>query len=166
MYDRFELFGFPLSHAYKGKEIMHGHLEHYLGFISYPLSPDSEHYASIHQMKGAIRDACEIYRRRAECTLGEQESVSLLRSLRQKVMYLSHEVEGSHALVWTYFVAAAESTLPEDRDFFTQRLTALYGRTRFRSITVGLEALRKLRLKNEQWRWPEVLANEMPVLVM
>lgn len=134
--------------------------------MSYTLNPDSEVYKNIELMKNAIRTACEIYRRRAESSLPHNESIGLIEQLRLAVINIDHETEGSHALVWSYFIGAAESVLPSHRDFFTKRLRALFGRTKFRSIPGALYALEKIWAMQGFRRWTEVIVDENPILVM
>jgi hypothetical protein len=117
-------------------------------------------------MKDAIRIACEIYRRRAECILPHDESIGLLEQLRLAVIDINHNTEGSHALVWSYFIGAAESVLPSHRDFFTERLRALFNRTKFRSIPRALVALERIWAMQGFRRWTEVVVDENPILVM
>ncbi|KAK2683894.1 Fungal transcription factor [Fusarium oxysporum f. sp. vasinfectum] len=87
----FQLFGVPLANESKGLKVLTGP-EAYLDFI--------------------------IYRRRAESSLSDDESIHLVEQLRLKVLNLDCTTKGAHALVWTYFIAAAESILPEHREFF------------------------------------------------
>lgn len=59
-------------------------------------------------MKAAIKDACSIYRRRVQSSLSPEESVSLIEGIRHKIINIDHFTQGAHALVWTYFIAAAK----------------------------------------------------------
>ncbi|KAH8817330.1 hypothetical protein F5884DRAFT_779084 [Xylogone sp. PMI_703] len=162
----FALFGFPLSHESKGVQTLRSPLEDNLGFMAYQLGPDSEHYSNLIIIKAAICDACEIYRRRAESCLDPEESIDLIERLRQTVLPISPETTGAHALVWTYFICAAESTLLEHRKFFSDRLAALYQYTQFQSIPAALKALDVIWKKQGTQKWTEVITNEIPVLVM
>ncbi|RFU34433.1 hypothetical protein B7463_g1954, partial [Scytalidium lignicola] len=162
----FALFGFPLSHESKGVQTLRSSLEDHLEFMSYHLEPDSEHYSTLIIIKAAICDACEIYRRRAESCLSSEESVDLVECLRQRVLPIDHETTGAHALVWTYFVGAAESSLAVHRNFFSDRLTALYQYTQFHSIPAALKALDIIWQRQGSQKWTEVITNEIPILVM
>lgn len=163
----FQLFGLPLSNEVKGVQLLTGPPDHYLEFMSYPgLIPGSEDYNNIELIRSAIWDACGIYRRRVESSLSQDESIHLVEQLKQKVLWIDSDTKGAHALVWTYFIAAAESILPEHREFFTQRLSALYEYTRFRSITAGLKALETVWAMQPIRRWTEIMISDTPILIM
>ncbi|RSM13564.1 hypothetical protein CDV31_005734 [Fusarium ambrosium] len=163
----FQLFGFPLSDERKGLKILTGPADDYLDFMSYPdLGPDSEHYTNMELMRSAIHDACSIYRRRAESSLSQDESIHLVEQMRQKVLGLDCSTKGAHALVWTYFIAAAESTLPEHREFFSGRLKSLYQVTGFGSIPVALQALKTIWSMQGTRRWTEIVSTDTPILIM
>ncbi|KAF4980323.1 hypothetical protein FZEAL_3640 [Fusarium zealandicum] len=163
----FQLFGIPLASEAKGRKILTGPNE-YLDFMECPLdlTPESEHYSNMDLMRSAIKDACGIYRRRAEASLDQDESIHMVEQLRHKVLGLDASTKGSHALVWTYFVAAAESKLPEHREFFSGRLGALYQVTGFGSIPVALQALKTIWAKQGLQRWTDIVSNETPILIM
>ncbi|UPL01428.1 hypothetical protein LCI18_012362 [Fusarium solani-melongenae] len=163
----FQLFGFPLSDERKGLRILTGPADDYLDFMSYPdLGPDSEHYTNMELMRSAIHDACGIYRRRAESSLSQDESIHLIEQMRQKVLGLDCSTKGAHALVWTYFIAAAESILPEHREFFSGRLKSLYQVTGFGSIPVALQALKTIWSMQGTRRWTEIVSTDTPILIM
>jgi hypothetical protein len=166
LFNRFELFGFPLSHESKGIQTMQIPPDHYLDFMFYSTTPDSQHYVHINLIKDAIRIACEIYRRRAESMLSHNESIGLLELLRLRVLDMGSDTEGAHALVWTYFVGASESVLHSHRDFFTERLRGLYDRTKFRSIPAALETMEKTWAMQGLRRWTEFIIDENPILVL
>lgn len=86
--------------------------------------------------------------------------------MRQKVLHLSASTKGAHALVWAYFIAAAESILPEHREFFTTRLIRLYDVTKFGSIPIALQALGNIWMWQGLRKWTEVVINETPILIM
>lgn len=155
-----------MSQEHKGAQVLQNKQGNYLDFINYTVSPFSKHFEPLQTMRAAIEDAGEIYTLRAESKLAECESIARLNNLREKTMHLHEEIDGTHALVWTYFVAAAESILDEHREYFTSRLEKLYERTRFRSITVAIDVLQKLWRVGREKRWTELLVTELPVLVM
>jgi hypothetical protein len=140
-----------------------------MDFILYPtLPPGSAHQANMQIMRGAIRDACTIYQRRAlsSSSATEEDSISQVEWLRQRVLPLEAHTPGAHALVWTYFVAAAESVLPEHRLFFSSRLRDLHEFTGFGSIPAALAALDTIWAMQGVKRWTEIVSKDLPVLVM
>lgn len=163
----FELFGFPLSNETKGLDVLQEPPDNYMDFIAYPsLSPGSELQSNVQIMRGAIRDACELYRTRALSSPSTEYSVPLVEWLRQRVLPLDAHTPGAHALVWPYFVAAAESSLPEHREFFSGRLKDLHQFTGFGSITTALQALETIWAMQGIKRWTEIMSKDFHVLVM
>jgi hypothetical protein len=163
---RFALFGFAMSHEAKGVQTVRNSLEPYLEFLSYPLSSESQHYKNVSSIRDAFRYACELYCRRIESGLPTGGSQDLLECIQHKVLSIDHTTEGAHALVWPYFVAAAESRSAEQREFFTSRLRALYGVTQFRSIPQAMKALPMIWERQEHQRWTEIMTSEAMVLVI
>ncbi|KAM0258011.1 hypothetical protein ACHAQJ_004054 [Trichoderma viride] len=164
----FELFGFPLSSETKGLQTLSKRPDYYLDFMSsYPsLNQDPEQYANVAVMKEAIRQACDLYRNRALHLISEEESIQSVERLRETVLDLEPSVDGCHALVWTYFVAAAESILPEHRDFFSRRLQSLYSCTEFGTIPIAVQSLEHIWANQGSQRWTEVVTRQRPILIM
>ncbi|UKZ80064.1 hypothetical protein TrVFT333_007829 [Trichoderma virens FT-333] len=164
----FELFGFPLSSESKGLQTLSKRPDYYLDFMSsYPsLSQDPEQYANVATMKEAIRQACDLYRNRALHLISREESIQSVERLRETVLDLDPSVDGCHALVWTYFVAAAESILPEHRAFFSHRLQSLYSCTEFGTIPIAVQSLEHIWANQGSQRWTEVVTRQRPILIM
>lgn len=134
---------------------------------SYPsLSQDPEQYANVAVMKEAIRQACDLYRNRALHLISKEESIQSVERLRETVLNLEPSVDGCHALVWTYFVAAAESILPEHRAFFSHRLQSLYSCTEFGTIPIAVQSLEHIWANQDSQRWTEVVTRQRPILIM
>lgn len=68
---------------------------------------------------------------------------SSLQYLKNLVSEIRADMPGAHTLVWVYFIGAAESKTPEDRNFFAQKLEGLYEAIGFKNIVIGLETLKK-----------------------
>ncbi|KAI8940969.1 hypothetical protein NX059_002219 [Plenodomus lindquistii] len=73
---------------------------------------------------------------------------------------------GAHALVWTCFVAGAETADPEQRQFFVNYMLAIYERTKFRNIPLGVQGLERIWSRKNNKRWTQCLAELSNVLVM
>lgn len=142
--------------------------DYYLGFMSSSpsLNQDPEQYANVSVMKEAIRQACDLYRNRALHLITDEESIQSVERLRETVLDLDPSVDGSHALVWTYFVAAAESILPEHREFFSQRLQSLYSCTQFGTIPIAVQTLEHIWANQGTQRWTQVVTRHRPILIM
>ncbi|KFG77750.1 hypothetical protein MANI_026198 [Metarhizium anisopliae] len=164
----FQLFGFPLSSQMKGIQTFTKSPDYYLDFMtsSPSLGSDPEQYANIQVMKDIIRQACYIYRNRASHEATRESSIEAVERLRQTVTHLDPNVEGRHALVWAFFVASAESILPEHRDFFYNRLKDLFECTRFGSIPLALQTLDYIWSKQDSTNWIEIVTHERQILIM
>ncbi|KAH8123488.1 hypothetical protein ACSS6W_007482 [Trichoderma asperelloides] len=164
----FELFGFPLSSETKGLQVLSKRPDYYLDFMSSSpsVNQDPEQFANVSVMKEAIRQACDLYRNRALHLISDEESIQSVERLRETVLDLEPSVDGCHALVWTYFVAAAESILPEHRDFFSHRLQSLYSCTHFGTIPIAVQTLEHIWANQGSQRWTQVVTRHRPILIM
>lgn len=141
--------------------------DHYLDWTHYDLPPDSEHHRILQVSRQAFTTASQIYMGRATSS-GNQNQWELLEGLKQLVSQIDPDVQGSHALVWVCFIGAADSTDPEHRRFFTERMNGVFGKTRFRNITAGLGSLPAIWNQSQQGsgRWTQNLTRLAPTLVM
>ncbi|ATY60988.1 Fungal transcriptional regulatory [Cordyceps militaris] len=161
----FELFGTPLSSPQKGVEMLRRRSVDYLSFMSYcPSTPEQQVF--INAMTRVITEACRIFERRAARTATPESSTDSLERMRDMVVDMDLETEGSHALVWAFFIAAAESTRPQHREFFASRLKQLFSNTRFGSIPVALDTLQYIWSKSDTTSWTDVVTRERQVLIM
>lgn len=165
---RFELFGFPLCSTKKGLNALTRCPEYYLDFLtSAPLlRNDPERNALTLIMKDAIRQACYIYQNRALHATSRELSIKSVERLRQTVLDMVPSVDGCHALVWAYFLAAAESILPEHRAFFSNRLRGLFEYTRFGTIPLALKTLEYIWIAENSTPWTDIVAHQRPLLIM
>jgi hypothetical protein len=152
----------------KGVETLAGSPDQYLDFMtSHPSLPsDPEQHANIMLMKDIIKQACSIYRSRASHEATRESSIEAVEKLRQTVVGLDPNAEGRHALVWAFFVASAESIIPEHRDFFYNRLQGLFECTRFGSIPLALQTLDYIWSKQDSTNWTEIVTHERQILIM
>lgn len=123
----------------------------HLEFMDYAVPLEPTHSVSLQNLRAATETACEIYCRRAESNLIPADSCVLVEEVQQRTSHLNPDLEGNHALAWTYLIAAAESSLPAHRAYFTSRLGSLFDRTGLRSILVGLSKLSDLWLAEAGW---------------
>jgi hypothetical protein len=166
---RFELFSSALTNGNEkqGLDLLTGPIEPYLDFIPFSADCiDDSRHANLILIRSAIQAACELcaHRLRNSCTY--QCPDSQLDALKQIITGLEPSVDGAHALVWTCFVAAAESVRSEHREFFSNRLAALYPCTRFNTIPQGLETLELIWKKQGKQKWTELVKLERPILIM
>lgn len=137
----------------------------YLSFMSYcPSTPEQQ--VTLNIITEVMQQACKIFENRASKNTTHESSIASVERVRQTVMGMDPEADGSHALVWPFFIAAAESTLPEHREFFAGRLTRLFSNTRFGSIPVAIDTLKYIWSKSHTTSWTDIVTSERQVLVM
>lgn len=117
-------------------------------------------------MKDIIRQAYEIYRHRLMGTATRQSSIDSLEQLRTRAMELSSDTSGIHALVWPFFIAAAESTEHHHRKFFYEQLENLFPCTRFGTIPLALETLKYIWKTLGSASWVDIVTKQRPLLIM
>ncbi|KAG2420475.1 hypothetical protein HFD88_000087 [Aspergillus terreus] len=115
----FKLLGRPMLGETQGIHALQLPIERYLDWTVYDLPPESKHHRVLALSRLAFMKASQIYLGRA---MVNQDQWGLLESLKQVVSQIDPDEPGSHALVWVCFIAAADSTDPEHREFFTDRM--------------------------------------------
>ncbi|OAL20824.1 hypothetical protein AYO22_08452 [Fonsecaea multimorphosa] len=116
--------------------------------------------------KAAIHMACNIYLKRVTSGPPHYETVVDLERLKSLCEQIHPATPGHHTLVWVYFIAAAESSTLEHREFFTMRLQEVFSRTRFHNIPTALAALQEFWKVQSERRWTEILPEIMPVFII
>lgn len=116
----------------------------------------------------AYRQARNIYLFRAEARSGVVDEVrmtQLVEQLRFMLLELDPTTEGAHALVWPYFIAAAESRDEANRQFFYARLEHIWESTGYNNVKVALVELRKIWTKQRFQRWTSIIP-EIATVIM
>lgn len=157
---RFKLLGRPMLGETQGIHALQLPIERYLDWTVYDLPPESKHHRVLALSRLAFMKASQIYLGRA---MVNQDQWGLLESLKQVVSQIDPDEPGSHALVWVCFIAAADSTDPEHREFFTDRMNKVYAKTQFRNISAAIESLPGIWSAQGSGRWTKEL---IPTLVM
>lgn len=142
--------------------------EHYLGFMTSNPSLNEEHkeYRNVIIMRDILRQACEIYKNRVTGTATRESSIESVEKLRQSALELSSENAGSHALVWPFFIAAAESIELDHRTFFFEQLGKLFPCTRFGTIPMALDTLTYIWASADSVSWVDIMTKQRPLLIM
>ncbi|KAJ5308386.1 hypothetical protein N7476_009042 [Penicillium atrosanguineum] len=159
----FEFLGQPLLGEHQGVNVLSFPLENYLDWTYYDLPSDSEHHQVLHLSRMAFIKASQIYLGRVTST---QDQWQLLESLKQLVSQIEPDQMGSHALVWVCFIAAADSTDPEHRMFFVDRMNRIFAKTKFQNISAGVQALPAIWSQQGSSRWTKSLSRLAPTLIM
>jgi hypothetical protein len=162
----FEFLGNPFLGETRGINALRSSpssLDYYFDWIDYDLPPESEHNAVLLNLRMAIVKASHIYLGR---TASNRDQWELLESLKQLVGRIGPDQPGSHALVWVCFICAADSTDPEHRQFFVDRMEQIFHQTKFNNITAALDSLPRIWRQTEAGSWTKNLALTAPALVM
>lgn len=141
------------------------------------LAHDSQDYRIMDTIRQCFASASAIYIRRATAehmstsplTSGTYNDISqqpIIRSLIDRLSRISPTSPGAHALVWVCFVAGAETADPEQRQFFVDFMLAIYEKTRFENVAVGVKSLQRIWARKGGKRWTQCLAELSNVLVM
>lgn len=136
-------------------------LENYLDWICYDLPSDSEDSNLLVNLRTAFIKASHIYLGR---TSSNEDQWMLVENLRQLVSRIDPDQAGSHALVWVCFIGAADSTDPQHRNFFMDRLNQVFAKTRFNNIQSAINSLPTIWLQKESWT--RNLTLTAPTLIM
>ncbi|KAJ5174067.1 uncharacterized protein N7500_001998 [Penicillium coprophilum] len=159
----FEFLGQPLLSENQGVNVLSFPLEHYLDWTYYDLPSDSEHSHILHLSRMAFIKASGIYLGRVA---SDHDQWQLLESLKQLVSQIEPNQMGSHALVWVCFIAAADSTDPEHRIFFVDRMKRIFAKIKFQNISAGIQALPAIWSQQGSSRWTKNLSQLAPTLIM
>lgn len=165
MSTRFQFLGQPLLGESTGINALRLPPDHYLDWTHYDIPAESEHNRTLHLSRQAFIKASQVYICRATTNADQW---NLLESLKHLVSEIGPDVQGSHALVWVCFIGAADSTDPEHRRFFTDRMTKVFAKTRFRNISAALDSLQTIWSQHGlgRGRWTENVTRLAPTLVM
>lgn len=166
---RIKFFAQPVLDEQSGIERLSAEVEPHISFMSDMLrhAHPSVQLALL-QYNQAYRQACDIYLLRA---LASTISTSLdttdaIENLRQSLIEVDPNTPGAHTLVWPYFVAGAESTLPGHRAFFYNQLNELWLRTGYNNVLVALSTLQRIWADDDGERWTAKLPKLTKIIIM
>lgn len=161
-----EFFAQPLLHEEPSTLWSAARSEASLDFISNVAVFRPDLSEELETYKAAIQSACNIYITRATLNPLHRDTVRDLDKLQNLCELVQPSTPGHHALVWVYFIAAAESSTFLHRQFFTTRLQEVYLRTRFHNIPTALDALHEIWKVQGERRWTESLPEALPVFII
>lgn len=159
----FQFLGQPLLNETQGMNALGFHPSHYLDWTDYELPPESRHNRVLWVVRQAFIEASQIYILRATTN---HDLWDRLESLKQLVSRVDPDEQGAHALVWVCFIAAADSTDPEHRRFFTERMNQVFAKTKFQNIVAAVRTLPEIWAQQGSGRWTSNLIQLTPTLIM
>lgn len=137
-------------------------------FDFFGLSPtvERENRRDIAILKCAYKTTYTLIMQQNASLLPEHTVSDILEELRTLVAPMGKCTKGAQALVWVYFVAAAESLTQAHRTLFKHRLAELHGIGYFGNIPVALATLDKIWALDRRRRWTREAGIVAPVLVI
>ncbi|KAE8371989.1 hypothetical protein BDV26DRAFT_111831 [Aspergillus bertholletiae] len=159
----FQFLGQPLLNESQGMDALGFHPSRYLDWTDYELPPESRHNRILSVVRQAFIEASQIYILRATTNHNLWDR---LESLKQLVSRVDPDEQGAHALVWVCFIAAADSTDPAHRHYFTERMNQVFARTKFQNIVAAVGTLPDIWARQGSERWTSNLIQLTPTLVM
>jgi hypothetical protein len=136
-------------------------------FRSYfPLYP--QHSANLLRIMQLTRQACVLYMDRVASGPTRPPLFQRVEDIRIELLTLPIDTPMNHILVWTIFIAAAESSTVEQQEFFLGLLLQHHKRNGFGNIVHTINFLTRLWTKKDtrDWvDWPSLLP-QLPCFVV
>lgn len=101
--------------------------------------------------------ACDIYVGRANNTLDRDTSIESVTKFVRTLQRLPPGSTGEHVLVWSVFLAAAESILPSHQQYLQNFLLRHYKRNGFTNILTAVQFLHNVWSGQIRDNWTEYL---------
>ena len=118
-------------------------------------------------LEHAIKHACSIYSYHVLHSTPPPDIDDILDDMRITSEGIPTYAPGEGALAWVYFIAAAESTVPSKRTFFSKRLMGIFERGTFNNSTMVFVMLHSIWNCQETGSdWTETLRRTPSVLVL
>ncbi|KAK4543044.1 hypothetical protein LTR36_005821 [Oleoguttula mirabilis] len=168
-----KLFAGPIISEQRGIELLSLEAAPHMSFISTLLErADPAKRPALLQTDEAWRQARAIYLRRAissgpaSSSTDTTDTILAVETLRRLLLTVDPTAPAAHSLVWPYFVAGAESTTEEHKEFFKGRLEYLLASTGYANVRVALDTLRELWAGGAEERWTARLPKTTSVIIM
>ncbi|KAL1855227.1 hypothetical protein Daus18300_011228 [Diaporthe australafricana] len=160
----FTMLGQPLLGEESGVEFMQQTFGECTDWLSCERLPeDSQDRRNVILIRQCFAEACNIYLGRA--TTDHEQEMAIQR-LRQLLLQIDGNARGAHALVWVCFIAGAETSDPQQREFFVARMNETYQQTGFRNIPAAVQSLHRIWERKTGRKWTSCLPELTRVLVM
>ncbi|KAL7931453.1 hypothetical protein V8C35DRAFT_282456 [Trichoderma chlorosporum] len=118
-------------------------------------------------LEEAIKQACYIYSYHVLHDIPPANIEESLDNLKLTVEGIPAYAPGENALAWVYFIAAAESSVPAKRTFFSKKLMGIFERGTFTNTTTAFVMLHHIWNCREMGdSWTKTLKQTPMVLVM
>ncbi|RAL13387.1 Zn(II)2Cys6 transcription factor [Aspergillus homomorphus CBS 101889] len=159
--DMFSFFGRPLVDKDEGVKALSNPVDSGMWLPS-DVSADAQHNETLSLARQAFTLGAQISLMRMT---SNENSWHVREKLRQLLCQAHPTDPGAHAFVWPCFVAAADSTEPEYREFFSNYMKAIHTKTLFGNITKALDSLPTIWDPKSKI-WTETLTDVSRILIM
>ncbi|KAH8647933.1 hypothetical protein BX600DRAFT_531024 [Xylariales sp. PMI_506] len=165
---RVSLFGETLFDEASGSQFVLSQRENCLEFLRYCQRLHPEHRELMAHLFEIITLACDIYVQRATNNPPLGHTAALVERFAQIIREIDAYIGilGQHLLAWSYFVLAAESSIPSHQSFFLEKLTSLYQSTGCVNIVKAVRQIQKIWEVQSTIRWTSLLGGPSQVLIM
>ncbi|PYH90948.1 hypothetical protein BO71DRAFT_443549 [Aspergillus ellipticus CBS 707.79] len=158
--DMFAFLGQPLLNEGQGVEKLRTPID---PGVWMPSGIKQHHNQTLSLVKQVFCKGVQIYLQRVTTN---QNSWETLEDLRQLLCHIDPAEPGAHGFVWSCFIAAADSTDPQHREFFSRYMEAIHAKTLFHNIPKALAVLPTIWQLQGTRKWTEVLPSLSPILIM
>jgi hypothetical protein len=162
---RFQLFTPPMLGQKPAACATLGDLDPYIDFLTCGQTGSSELLSWVPIYRAAIDIARRIYSMHFQAVSDLATMEFMVHSLRTLTEPLQHDTPGMHALVWSYFIAAASTQDSENQSYFARRLLQVYDKTHMHNIIVAIERLEEMWLQGQNG-WTTRFPMMRPVLAI
>ena len=116
-----------------------------------------EHQKSMSIVYDLNEQVCNIYVQRARSGPNGPPLTDEVNQFRSTLDTFPSGPLSENVLTWPIFIAALESTTPEQQQYFTQRLLAHHSRSGFANILTGVEQLKWVWNNDNRTNWTQLL---------
>lgn len=117
-----------------------------------------EYSEALSNIQDQIQQAYNIYLQRASNQLDQATSIQLVERFKQTAeAYPRERASAEHVLIWASYIAAAESSLPEHRRFFMERMKKFHEKNGFGNILKALKVLELIWKNGSTTKWTSVI---------
>jgi len=116
-----------------------------------------EHAPRLLNIKSQIKQAYNIYLRRALDDLDPPSSLQLVSQFIRTAEAYSSSSPGHHVLIWATFIVAAESSTPEHQAFLTERLKTFHSINGFKNSLKAVALLKVIWKNSSTLKWTTII---------
>jgi hypothetical protein len=162
------LFGETLMDEMNGTEYLRARGRSCLDFLEWGLRFHPELQHLIDQLFELLALACDIYANRAKFNPPSCQTVCQVERFKCVLEEVEPytDIVGRHVLTWAYFVVAAESSTPDHREFFLDKLTSLHRTTGCWNVMKAVDQIQEIWAAESSVRWTSLLGRPGQALIM